>query len=91
MQNVLYTVVSTCTRVDKSALDLAVHHAYSCVEVILATMAADAELNPNFYCPITTELMRDPVIDSDGNTFERSAIERAWTCTLVFCAASLWF
>lgn len=29
---------------------------------------------PNFQCPITSDLMNDPVIDPDGNSFERSAI-----------------
>lgn len=33
-----------------------------------------AEFNSNYYCPITQELFVDPVIDSDGNTFERAAI-----------------
>jgi U-box domain len=32
-------------------------------------------MNPSFYCPITGELMIDPVVDSEGNTYERSAIE----------------
>jgi hypothetical protein len=27
-------------------------------------------------CPITLDLMRDPVVDANGHTFERSAIER---------------
>ncbi|CAB9498664.1 SAM and U-box domain-containing protein 1 [Seminavis robusta] len=27
-----------------------------------------------FVCPITQELMRDPVIDQEGNTYERSAV-----------------
>jgi len=27
-----------------------------------------------FLCPITHELMTDPVIDPDGNSYERSAI-----------------
>ena len=31
--------------------------------------------NANFYCPITGDLMIDPVVDSEGNTFERIAIE----------------
>lgn len=31
--------------------------------------------NPSFFCPITNEMMSDPVIDSEGNTFERGAIE----------------
>lgn len=29
----------------------------------------------SFLCPITHELMNDPVIDPDGNSYERSAIE----------------
>jgi hypothetical protein len=29
----------------------------------------------SFLCPITHELMKDPVIDPDGNSYERSAIE----------------
>ena len=33
--------------------------------------------NQNFLCPITQEVMRDPVIGSDGITYERTAIE-AW-------------
>jgi hypothetical protein len=26
-------------------------------------------------CPITMDLMRDPVMDANGHTFERTAIE----------------
>lgn len=37
----------------------------------------EVNFNPNFYCPITDELMVDPVIDHEGNSYERSAIE-AW-------------
>jgi len=33
--------------------------------------------SPALLCPITMELMLDPVIDANGNTFERVAIERA--------------
>lgn len=32
------------------------------------------QANPNFYCPITQEIMRDPVVDRDGNSYEREAI-----------------
>ena len=28
----------------------------------------------NFYCPITGELMNDPVTDKEGNTYEREHI-----------------
>ncbi len=34
-----------------------------------------ADSPSSFLCPITHELMTDPVIDPDGNSFERSAIE----------------
>lgn len=33
------------------------------------------EPSNTFICPITHELMRDPVIDPDGNSYEREAIE----------------
>jgi uncharacterized protein YegL len=39
-----------------------------------AAMARDLQ-NPNFYCPITDEIMKDPVIDYEGNSYERNAIE----------------
>jgi uncharacterized protein YegL len=32
-------------------------------------------LNQNFFCPISAQLMTDPVIDKDGISYERSAIE----------------
>jgi hypothetical protein len=31
-------------------------------------------LPASFYCPITAEIMKDPVIATDGNTYERNAI-----------------
>jgi ankyrin repeat protein len=31
---------------------------------------------PAFFCPITAEIMRDPVTTADGQTYERAAIER---------------
>ena len=39
-------------------------------------MAADddAELPPAFICPITQEVMRDPVTAADGHSYEASAI-----------------
>ena len=30
----------------------------------------------DYMCPITLEIMKDPVVASDGNTYEREAIER---------------
>ena len=34
-----------------------------------------AEAPPSFFCPITQDLMRDPVLIGDGHTYEREAIE----------------
>ncbi|EOD25208.1 hypothetical protein EMIHUDRAFT_206382, partial [Emiliania huxleyi CCMP1516] len=34
----------------------------------------------DFICPITTEVMVDPVMAADGHSYERSAIER-WLAT----------
>merc|ERR1711964_138049 len=31
--------------------------------------------NDDYLCPITHEVMRDPVVASDGQTYEREAIE----------------
>ena len=30
----------------------------------------------DFYCPITGDLMKDPVSEPDGHTYERNAIEK---------------
>ena len=35
----------------------------------------EAGVPQSFKCPITLQIMRDPVIDPEGNTYERSAIE----------------
>jgi len=35
------------------------------------------KLPESFYCPLTTELMKDPVVDPEGNTYDREAIT-AW-------------
>jgi hypothetical protein len=35
------------------------------------------EVPDEFRCPITMEVMTDPVIGDDGHTYERTAIERA--------------
>jgi E3 ubiquitin-protein ligase RGLG len=39
-----------------------------------AAAAAPAAPNPMFICPITQDVMEDPVIATDGHTYERSAI-----------------
>jgi len=39
-------------------------------------MAADLAALPAFFCPITCDVMQDPVIAADGLTYERDAIEK---------------
>lgn len=34
------------------------------------------KIRDEFICPITYELMRDPVVASDGHTYEKAAIEK---------------
>lgn len=34
------------------------------------------DLTSKFSCPLTHQLMTDPVIDPEGNSYERSAIEK---------------
>ena len=43
--------------------------------MISAFFSNMAEPNPNFLCPITHEVMADPVIAPDGITYDRAAIE----------------
>ena len=45
-----------------------------------APAAKEAEPPHDFVCPITTEVMSDPVMAADGHAYERSAIER-WLAT----------
>ena len=40
----------------------------------------EEESPADFICPITTEVMSDPVMAADGHAYERSAIER-WLAT----------
>jgi hypothetical protein len=40
-------------------------------------MAADeAACPPSFLCPVTTEIMGDPVLTADGHTFDRRFVEQ---------------
>ena len=36
-----------------------------------------SEIPKEFLCPITLSIMKDPVLMSDGQTYEKSAIEKA--------------
>ena len=55
--------------------DLALADAASLPPPPLPAAAAAREVPEDFECPITTELMVDPVIAADGETYERAAIE----------------
>lgn len=43
------------------------------------TSATRPEAPPSFFCPITLEVMRDPVTAADGHSYEKDAIE-VWLC-----------
>jgi len=36
--------------------------------------SSNKKLPESFYCPLTCELMKDPVVDPEGNTYDREAI-----------------
>ena len=36
----------------------------------------EPEVRDNIICPITFDIMTDPVMDPEGNTYEREAIEK---------------
>ena len=38
--------------------------------------ASNKELPEEFFCPLTKRVMKDPVVDNDGHSYEREAIER---------------
>jgi len=45
-----------------------------------ASLGRGPKVPPQFLCPITGEVMREPVTTADGHAFERRAIER-WLLT----------
>ena len=47
------------------------------IESLDPTIELDDNAPPEYKCPITLSIMIDPVIMSDGQTYERSAIEKA--------------
>jgi hypothetical protein len=49
---------------------------HRCVAVVSDSMA-DAEAPEEFHCPITHQIMLDPVVDAHGDTYDREAI-RNW-------------
>ena len=43
---------------------------------ITANRMKGMKIRDEFICPITYELMREPIVASDGHTYEKSAIEK---------------
>ena len=41
-----------------------------------AQTSMDSSAPPSFLCPISQEIMRDPVTCADGHSYERASIER---------------
>ena len=46
------------------------------IGITVHTGGVGADLQPFLQCPITQEIMNDPVIAADGQTYERRALER---------------
>lgn len=49
--------------------------AFLCPSALFGKKVRGSALRDEFSCPITRELMRDPVIAADGHTYDREAIE----------------
>jgi len=69
---------------ERSAAERAVDEERTAAEKAMLKRAAaereqmEAQLQHSLRCPITHELYADPVVASDGHTYEREAIEAAW-------------
>ena len=46
----------------------------SCQDSDVASDASSARVPKGFICPLTMEVMFDPVLDAEGNTYERLAV-----------------
>lgn len=44
--------------------------------VVKSNLLRGMKIRDEFICPITYELMREPVVASDGHTYEKHAIEK---------------
>lgn len=53
---------------------LLTYYIYSLFKRLIYKIMTTESFPSYFYCPITYEIMTDPVIDREGNTYERSAI-----------------
>jgi len=74
----LASVIEERVRLSGSSIRSGMHSMRNILEQVLENSAIPSAsyrpLNDSFYCPITFLLMHVPVIDPEGNTYERSAI-----------------
>ena len=50
-------------------------HNYASINAIEELTNLNLNNNSSFYCPITQDIMTDPVLTVDGHSYERAAIE----------------
>ena len=53
-----------------------IQKAHTIEEIVELNVGEPAEAPESFLCPITYDLMVDPMVAPDGNSYERSAIEQ---------------
>jgi hypothetical protein len=73
------TTVEVCTQTPSSTRKCSYDHEMVCayLDRLVTREDKQGELVPvDLMCHITHQVMRDPVIADDGNTYERSAIEQ---------------
>ena len=75
--NILQTINQIIEIEEKEVTSLFKAIEYSAVESKMATANNDVngQIPRGFMCPVTLELMKDPVLASDGHSYERKAIE----------------
>ena len=71
----LHGVIRSCLEPRKAAR-AEIRNLVEPLERIRADAEASRRLPPEFHCPLTLDVMRDPVSSSDGHTYERAEIER---------------
>ncbi|XP_023246958.1 WD repeat, SAM and U-box domain-containing protein 1-like [Copidosoma floridanum] len=67
---------------DQELIDMFRKHLYwlKCEDSNTAYIVEDVDIPDDFLCPITHEIMREPVQCSDGFTYERAAINEWFLC-----------
>ena len=66
--------LSTCTPNELKELRAELESSLEATNARIQMALIAERLQPDLLCPITQEVMRDPVVASDGNSYERSAI-----------------